>query len=109
VAAQAVAWRNEAVQLAERDPEATQWLQRGREAEAFRIMGREQLVSEFPQLAKAAGKLEEAERYASQTFPDATERERFVAQARERIAERIAEGRIAPAARPTPDRAPRTR
>jgi len=95
VAAQVVAWRNEAAQVADRDPDAKQLFQWGREAEAFRTMNRRQFVQEFPQHAKLADRLQEAVNYAEGNFAHAIDRERFVVQARDRIAERIAEGRSA--------------
>lgn len=93
VAAQVVAWRNEAAQVADRDPDAGQLFQWGREAEAFRTMNRRQFVQELPQYTKLANRLEDAINYAEGNFAHAIDRERFVAQARDRIAERIAEGR----------------
>jgi hypothetical protein len=108
-AAQTVAWRNEAVQRAERDPEAAVLLQRGREAEAFRVMDRQQLLAEFPHLAKAVAKWDEAQQYAAKTLPSAEEQARFLAQARQRIAERIAEGRIPVESRNPKERPPRAR
>ena len=95
VAAQVVAWRNEATQRAERDPDAQRLLQWGREAEAFRTMHRHQFAREFPQHAKLAERLEAAINYAEGNFGHAVDRERFIEQARDRIAERIAEGRSA--------------
>lgn len=95
VAAQAVAWRNEAMQNAERDPDARQLMQWGREAEAFRTMDRHQFAREFPQHAKMAERLDEAITYAESNFGHAVDREKFVIEARERIADRIAEGQSA--------------
>ena len=95
VAAQVVAWRNEATQRAERDPDAQRLLQWGREAEAFRTMNRHQFAREFPQHAKLADRLQAAINYAEGNFGHAVDRERFIEQARDRIAERIAEGRSA--------------
>jgi hypothetical protein len=103
VAAQVVAWRNEATQRAERDPDARRLLQWGREAEAFRTMNRHQFAREFPQHAKLAERLQEAINYAEGNFGHAVDRERFIKQARDRIAERIAEGRsVVP---PAPEKA----
>ncbi len=113
VAAQVVAWRNESTQRAERDPDAKQLLQWGREAEAFRTMSRHQFVKEFPQHAKLADRMEEAINYAEGNFGHAVDRDRFVQQARDRIAERIAEGKSgfaqAPEKPATRDRSERTR
>lgn len=94
VASQTVAWRHEALARAEADPQASRLLAWGREAECFRTMDRAQFLREFPQHAKAVERLEDAVRYAAEQFTLAGDRERFVAQARERLAERIAEGRF---------------
>jgi Zeta toxin len=96
VASQALAWRDEAVRLAENDPQAQQRLTCGREAEAFRTLNRHQFLREFPQHAKAAQLLDEAVAYAEREFAQASERERFIQQTRQRVAERLAEGRLAP-------------
>lgn len=93
VAAQVVAWRNEATQVAERDPDARLLLQWGRESEAFRTMNRHHFAREFPQHGKMVARLQEAINYAETNFGHAIDRERFIAEARNRIAERIAEGR----------------
>lgn len=66
-------------------------------------MNRYQFMREFPQHAKAVERLDEAIRFAEKTFEHASDRERFIAQAHERLAERIAEGRFA-----SPDRAEHT-
>jgi hypothetical protein len=95
VASQAVMWRNEATQVAERDPDARRMLAWGREAETFRTMDRKQFLSEFPQYAKPVERMDEALRYAERNFEKAEDRERFLAQTRERLAQRIAEGRYA--------------
>jgi hypothetical protein len=99
VASQAITWRNEATAKAQADPEANRLLAWGREAEAFRTMNRHQFLREFPQHAKAVERLEQAIGYAEKTIDVVSDRDRFVAQARERIAERIAEGRYASADR----------
>lgn len=110
VAGQVIAWRNEATAIAERDPDAKQLLQWGREAEAFKTMSRHQFVREFPRLGKAADRLDEAMNYAEANFPHQVDRQNFVAQAREKIAERIAEGRIGERSREsTKDKGARTR
>lgn len=95
VAAQVVAWRNESVLKAQRDPDAKKLMQWGLEAEAFKTMSRQQFVREFPHHAKLAERLQEAFVYAENNFAHEVDRERFVAQARNRIADRIAEGRFA--------------
>ncbi len=95
VASQAITWRDEATARAERDPEAKQLIAWGYEAESFRTMNRYQFLREFPQHAKAVERLDEAISYAESNFGHASDRERFVVQTRERLAERIAEGRFA--------------
>lgn len=105
VAAQAVAWRNEAAQNAERDPEAKRLLQWGLEAEAFRTMDPRRFAQEFPQHTRMAERLEQAIGYAEGNFAHAIDCERFIRQARERIAERIAEGRSVTAEK-TPEHPP---
>ena len=95
VASQAVTWCNEATQLAEQNAEARQMLAWGREAEAFRTMNRRQFLSEFPHHAKAIERLDEALRYAERNLDQNLDRDRFIAQSREHLATRIAEGRFA--------------
>jgi hypothetical protein len=109
VASQVLAWRNEATAKAERDPQAQRLLAWGREAEAFRTMNRYQFLREFPQYAKAVDRLDEAHRYAEQNFGHAADRERFIEQTRERLAERIAEGRFSAPDRASKERDPKTR
>jgi hypothetical protein len=110
VASQAIRWRNESSAEAERDPQAKQMLEWGREAEAFRTLARHLFLREFPQHAKAVERLEEAMSYAEKTIENASDRERFVAQARDRLAQRIAEGRFAaPAVAKTREREPKAR
>jgi hypothetical protein len=94
VASQAITWRNEAVALAEEDPQAAKLLAWGREAEAFRTLPPLRFQAEFAHLSKAIEKLDEAVKYADTQFAHAADRSRFVEQARSRLAERIAEGRI---------------
>jgi hypothetical protein len=108
VASQAIAWRNEAVARAEGDPHAAKQLAWGREAEAFRTLPPQQFQAEFPHLTKALEKLDEAVKYADTQFAHAEDRSRFVEQARSRLAERIAEGRI-PVARAEKDKGERAR
>ena len=95
VASQAITWQNEAVARAEADPEASQLLTWGQEAESFRTMNHHRFLHEFPHHAKAVERLEEAIDYAEKTFADPSDRERFIAQTRDRLADRIAEGRYA--------------
>jgi hypothetical protein len=57
-------------------------------------MNRSPFLREFPHHAQAVRRLDEAIDYAQKEFPHAADRERFVEQARARIAERIAEGRL---------------
>lgn len=95
VASQAINWRNEASAKAEGDPEAKQLIAWGQEAEAFKTMNRHQFLREFPQHAKAVERLEEAVNYAEKTLDHALDRDRFIVQTRDRLAERIAEGRYA--------------
>ena len=94
---QAAGWRDEATAKAESDPDAKQLLAWGREAEAFRTMNRVAFLAEHPQHARIVERLQEAIAYAEKQFEQAADRERFIEQARSRLAERIAEGRaIAP-------------
>lgn len=93
VASQAVAWRNAALARAGQDPETARLITWGREAVAFETMPRQQFAREFAHHAKAVERLDEAILYAEKTFERQADRERFVAQSRRRIAERIAEGR----------------
>ena len=72
-------------------------------------MPRTEFVQEFPQHGKAIQRLDEAVRFAEKSFALAADRERFLAQSRERIAERIAEGRLSGPERETKDRGARTR
>jgi hypothetical protein len=109
IASQVMRWRDEAWQEAEQHPDSKQRLAWGREAEAFRVMAPATFASEFPHLAKAAQRIEEAMKYASETYADPTDRERFVQQTRQRLVERIAEGKMATVAQEHKVRAPRTR
>jgi hypothetical protein len=94
VASTVLAWRNELAARAERDPDAKQRVGWGFEAEAFRSLPRDRFTEEFPHLGKAVQRLDEAVKYAKTNLALESDRERFVAQARERLAERIAEGRV---------------
>lgn len=109
VASQLLAWRNESTGKAEHDPEAARLLEWGRDAEAFRTLNRTQFLSEFPHHAKAVERLDQAMRYAQQNFALAADRTRFIDQTRDRLAERIAEGRVGARDRSPPERAPKTR
>jgi hypothetical protein len=60
-------------------------------------MNRVAFLAEHPQHARIVERLQEAIAYAEKQFEQAADRERFIEQARGRLAERIAEGRaIAP-------------
>ena len=72
-------------------------------------MNRHQFLREFPQHVTAVERLEEAISYAEKTFEDTSDRERFVVQARDRLAERIAEGRYAPHRAQTKERGSKAR
>lgn len=95
VAACINAWRSEALARAQRDPDARRLVAFGLEADAFRTLSRDRLLAEFPHLEKAVRKLDEARQFAQREYTLETDRERFVLQARERIAERVASGRFA--------------
>lgn len=110
IASQAIQWRNEAHARAQADPDAARRLTWGLEAEAFRTMARHHFLREFPQHAKAVERMDEAVAYAETNFPDAGERERFVQLTRQRLAERIAEGKSpGPSSARDPERGARTR
>ncbi len=109
LASQLLAWRDEAVDRAAHDPEARRILTRAQEAMAFRTMNRFAFAHAYPQHAKAVERLDEAIRYAEETFGLAADRERFIAQARERIAERIAEGQLVKPERETKPPGAKTR
>ena len=107
--AEAGAWRDAADATAERDPDAKRLLELGHQADAFRSMNRVAFARAYPQHAKMVERLQEAIAYAEQQFEHAEDRVRFVEQARQRLADRIAEGRALPAERAKPTREPRTR
>lgn len=109
IASQVMRWRNDAWQKAEQRPESQQRLAWGREAEAFRVMEPTTFVNEFPHLAKAAQRIEEAMKYASETYANPSDRERFIQQTRQRLVERIAEGKMATVAQEPKVKPPRTR
>jgi hypothetical protein len=96
---QAAKWCDEATAKAESDPDARQLLAWGREAEAFRTMNRVAFLAEYPRHARIVERLQEAIAYAEKQFEQAADRERFIEQARSRLAERIAEGRTIAAER----------
>lgn len=93
VASQALLWRNEAVERCVGVPEAAQMLQWAREGAAFRVMDRFEFEREFPHHTRAVKSLGaavlEAEKY------EAAEGARFLASARENIAQRIERGDMA--------------
>ena len=93
VIAQAVDWRTQSSERALADPQSRTLYEAGLAAETFRTLPGQHFVREFPQYRAAANKLEKAREYAAEQFRDGTERERFVAIARERIAEQIEQGR----------------
>ncbi|MBS0449635.1 MAG: zeta toxin family protein [Proteobacteria bacterium] len=99
VASLATAWGQEAASRIEQDTEAARLVRWGKEAEAFRTLPRTQFEREFPQHTKALERLDEAIRFAGKDIALEADRERFVAQSRARIAERIAEGRYTTAER----------
>lgn len=93
VASQTLLWRSEAAARCEAAPASAQLLQWAREGAAFRVMDRFEFVREFPHHDRAAKSLGaaviEAEKY------DAAESARFLASARENIAQRIERGDMA--------------
>jgi hypothetical protein len=93
VASQALIWRNEAIALCESTPAAAPILQWAREGAAFRVMDRFEFEREFPHHARAVGALAAAV-LETEKF-DATEKARFLASARENIAQRIERGDMA--------------
>lgn len=95
VVAQAVAWRNEATEHAERDPDARRYLAWGREAEAFRTLGHHQFLKEFPQHEQVVNRFRLAIDHFEAEFANRDDRERTISETRARFAERIAEGRYA--------------
>jgi UDP-N-acetylglucosamine kinase len=93
VVSQVVDWRGESTERALADPEARTLYEAGLAAETFRTLPGEHFIREFPQYRAALNKLDKARDYAMEKFSNAEERERFVAIARERIAEQIEQGR----------------
>ncbi|MDM0058941.1 zeta toxin family protein [Variovorax fucosicus] len=93
VASQTLVWRSEAAARCEAAPASAQMLQWAREGAAFRVMDRFEFVREFPHHERAVKSLGaaviEAEKY------DAAESARFLASARENIAQRIERGDMA--------------
>ena len=93
VASQALAWRNQAAARCEASDATAQMLRWAREAAAFRTMNRFEFEKEFPHHARAVKSLGmaviEAEKY------EAPEGARFLASARENIAQRIERGDMA--------------
>jgi hypothetical protein len=96
VTAQAVAWRNEATARAEHDPDARQYLAWGREAEAFRRMNHQQFLREFPHHEHVVGRFRLAVDHFEAEFGSRADRDRTIADTKERFATRISEGRYAP-------------
>lgn len=99
VARQAIHWRNDAAARALSDPDAMHLVALGREAQAFSSMNRYDFLRQFPQHADTVQRMQEAVSFAEANFPDASDRQRFIAQTRGRLAERIAEGRANPPVR----------
>ena len=99
VAAQTVAWRNEATARAEHDPDARQYLTWGREAEAFRTMNHQQFLREFPHQEQVVRRFRQAVDLFESEYGNPADRERTIADTRARLADRIAEGRYATKAR----------
>ncbi|CAG0994435.1 Toxin PezT [Geobacteraceae bacterium] len=112
VARQAIHWRNDAAARAQSDPDAAHLVTLGREAQAFSSMNRYDFLRQFPQHADTVQRMHEAVTFAEANFPDPLDRQRFMAQTRGRLAERIAEGRANPPVRSKDKektRAPKTR
>ncbi|MET0657154.1 MAG: zeta toxin family protein, partial [Steroidobacteraceae bacterium] len=90
VASQALMWRRDAASRCETTPAASQMLQWAREGAAFRVMDRFEFQRIYPHHARAVSALGaaviEAEKY------EAPESARFLASARENIAQRIERG-----------------
>ena len=93
VAAQVVAWRNDATARVERDPDAKQLFAWGREAEAFRTMNHQQFLREFPHHEQVVNRFRQAVDHFESEYGKPVDRERAIADTRARLAERIAEGR----------------
>ena len=93
VASQMLVWHTEAAARCEATPASAQLLRWAREGAAFRVMDRFEFVREFPHHERAVKSLGaaviEAEKY------DAAESARFLASARENIAQRIERGDMA--------------
>lgn len=92
-----VRWCEAAMTKAQCDPVAAELVCAGQAAQSLRT-GRD--VSQVP--AHYADKLEQAIRFAHENFHEAVDRDRFVLQARTRLAERLYEGNVT---RHPPDRA----
>jgi Zeta toxin len=93
VAAQVVAWRNDATARAERDPDARQFVAWGREAEAFRTMNHQKFLREFPQHEQTVNRFRQAVDHFESEYGNQADRDRAIADTRARLADRIAEGR----------------
>jgi len=107
VASQALVWRSEANARCDATPAAAQMLQWAREGAAFRVMDRFEFQREFPHHSRAVSALGaaviEAEKF------EAPESARFLASARENIAQRIERGDMARIAAREKAREPPTR
>lgn len=91
---QAVAWRIEASDRALANAEAAKLYRWALASEAYKSMGREQFLREFPSYRSAIEKRDQAAEYAAKQYAgDAAAQRRFTEQAGERIAQQIREGR----------------
>jgi hypothetical protein len=95
VIVQALEWRAQATHQAMADPQARELYEAGLAAEALRTLPAAQFAREFPAYRTAANKVERAREYAESQYTLREERARFVAIARERVAEQIEAGRQA--------------
>ena len=90
---QALRWRKEAAQRALAGPEAAKHYRSRLAGESFRTMPSDQFLREFPTYAGAVERLTSAARHASRQYTTAGDRDAFVLQARERLAQYIDDGR----------------
>lgn len=93
VGEQVVGWRKQATEQALASEPAAKHYQNGLAAEAFRTMEGEQFLREFPEYEGAISRLQRARDHASRDYPNTRDQHAFVLQARERLAEYIAQGR----------------
>lgn len=91
---QAVAWRIEASERALANAEAAKLYRWALASEAYKTMGREQFLREFPSYRSAIEKKDQAAEYAAKQYAgDIAAQRRFTEEAGERIAQQIREGR----------------